>query len=101
MGWSRVWLRVCTRGSCLVLLAAAATATLAADGQRDAGLAAALASPAAEQREWALDRLIETPDPGPAIQQRIAALLDDRDLYVAGKAATALSRLGMRRVGHH
>jgi CubicO group peptidase (beta-lactamase class C family) len=93
MGLSRVWLRVCTRGSCLALLAAATTATMAADGRRDAELASALVSPAAEQREWALDRLIETPDPDPAIQQRIAAMLDDRDLYVAGKAATALSRL--------
>jgi CubicO group peptidase (beta-lactamase class C family) len=53
-----------------------------------------LNSQAAEEREWALDRLIETPDPAPSILQRIAALLDDQDLYVAGKAATALSRLG-------
>ena len=100
MGLSRVWLRVCTRGSCLALLAAATTATMAADGRRDAELAAALVSPAAEQREWALDRLIETPDPDPAIQQRIAAMLDDRDLYVAGKAATALSRLDARSLRH-
>ena len=93
MGWPGAWLHVCTRGCCLALLVAASTATIAGDGRQDAALAAALASPAAEQREWALQRLIETPDPDPAMQQRIAALLDDRDLYVAGKAATAMSRL--------
>ncbi len=78
----------------MVLLVAAATASVAADGPRGTELAKALNSPAAEQREWALDRLIETPYPDPATLRRIAALLDDRDLYVAGKAATALSRLG-------
>ena len=94
MGLPGMWLHVCTRGSFLALLAAASTATIAGDGRQDAALAAAMASPAAEQREWALQRLIETPDPDPMMQQRIAALLDDSDLYVAGKAATAMSRLG-------
>ena len=93
MGWPGVWLHVCTRGCCLALLAAVSTATIAGDGRQDAALAEALASPVAEQREWALQRFIEAPDPDPAMQQRIAALLDDRDLYVAGKAATAMSRL--------
>ena len=94
MGLPGVWLHVCTKVSCLALLAAASTATIAAEGRQDAALAAALDSPAAEQREWALQRLIESPDPAPMMQQRIAALLDDRDLYVAGEAATAMSRLG-------
>ena len=94
MGLPGVWLHVCTKVSCLALLAAASTATIAAEGRQDAALAAALDSPAAEQREWALQRLIESPDPAPMMQQRIAALLDDRDLYVAGAAATAMSRLG-------
>ncbi len=79
---------------CLALLAAVATATAAADGTRDADLAAALASPVAERREWALDRLIETPAADPIILQQIAGLLDDRDGYVAGKAVRALGKLG-------
>ncbi len=79
---------------CLALLAAVATATTAADGTRDAELAAALASPAAERREWALDRLIEAPAADPILLQQIAGLLDDRDGLVAGKAVSALSKLG-------
>jgi CubicO group peptidase (beta-lactamase class C family) len=94
MGLSRVWLRVGMSGLCLALLAAATTAAMATDGRRDTELASALASPAAERREWALDRLIQTPDPDPMILQQIAGLLDDRDGYVAGKAANALGRLG-------
>ena len=93
MRWSRAGLRASVTQGGLALLVAAAMAATAADGQQDPAIADALASPAAEQREWALDRLIETPDPDPARLQRIAALLDDRDGYVAGKAATALSRL--------
>lgn len=49
---------------------------------------------AAEQRELALDRLIQSPDRNPAVLQQVAALLDDRDGYVAGKAASALGRAG-------
>jgi hypothetical protein len=79
---------------CLALLAAVTTATLAADGTRDAEFAAALASPVAERREWALDRLIETPDPDPVILQQIGGLLDDRDGYGAGKAVRALGKRG-------
>lgn len=76
------------------MLAAATTAVMATDGRPDAELAAALASPDAVQREWALDRLIAAPDPDPMILQQIATLLDDRDGYVAGKAASALAGLG-------
>ncbi len=81
-------------GLCLALLAAVSTAAVAADGTRVAELAAALASPAAERREWALDRLIETPAADPIILQQIAGLLDDRDGYVAGKSVSALGKLG-------
>ena len=81
-------------GCCAALLVAAVTATAAASGPRAAEIAKALDSASAEQREWGLDRLIETTDPAPATVQRIGGLLDDHDLYVAGKAATALSRLG-------
>jgi len=94
MGSTRIWLRGRAWGACLVLLAAATTAATATDGRPDAELAAALASPDAVQREWALDRLIETPDPEPVVLQQIAGLLDDSDGYVAGKAASALARLG-------
>lgn len=86
----RGWKTVC----CVALLVSAATASVSADRPRGTELAIALSSSAVEQREWALDRLIEAPDPDPATLRRIAALLDDRDLYVAGKAVTALSRLG-------
>ena len=92
MSFRRARRRACGRVLCLALLAASATAT--AGGPRAAGLDAALNSQAAEEREWALDRLIETPDSEPSILKRVAVLLDDQDLYVAGKAATALSRLG-------
>ena len=95
MSWSCARHRAWMAGCCTVLLVAAATASVAADGPRDTALAKALNSSAVEQREWALDRLIETPDPDPAILRHIAGLLDDRDGYVAGKAATALSRLGV------
>lgn len=94
MGLSRAQLRIWMTSCGLALLAAATTATMAADGRQGAEIAGALTSHAAEQREWALDRLIEIPDPDPLVLQRIAGLLDDRDGYVAGKAATALSRLG-------
>ncbi len=94
MGSTRIRLRGCARGACLALLAAATTATMAAESGPDAALAAALVSPDAGQREWALDRLIETPDPDPVVLQQIAGLLDDGDGYVAGKAASALARLG-------
>ncbi len=95
MGWSRAQRRGWLAGCCGVLLAAAATATVVAEVRPAKEIARALASPAAEQREWALDRLIETPDPHPVTVQRIAGLLDDHDGYVAGKAAAALSRLGV------
>jgi CubicO group peptidase (beta-lactamase class C family) len=92
MSMTRAW-RGWVAGCCSVLLAGAAAATATGTGERTAAsLAQALGAPAAEQREWALDRLIESPDP--ALVRRIAALLDDRDPDVAGKAATALSRLG-------
>jgi CubicO group peptidase (beta-lactamase class C family) len=58
-----------------------------------------LTSPAVEQREWALDRLIETPDPSPSTLQFVARLLDDRDDFVAGKASAALARLGVEAFG--
>ena len=95
MKLSRARRRGWLAGCCGALLVAIATATVVAEVRPAREIARALTSPAPEQREWALDRLIETPDPDPAIQQRIATLLDDRDLYVAGKAATALSGLGI------
>jgi CubicO group peptidase (beta-lactamase class C family) len=55
---------------------------------------AALRSPAAEQRERALDEVIATHDSRPELLAQLAKLLDDPDLTVAGKAATALSALG-------
>lgn len=55
---------------------------------------AALNAEAAEPRERALDRLIDSPDRDPAVLRQVATLLDDRDGYVAGKAATALGRAG-------
>jgi CubicO group peptidase (beta-lactamase class C family) len=88
---TRIWLRC---GACLALFAAAATAAMATDDRPDAESAAALASPDAERREQALDRLIAAPDPDPTILRQIAELLDDGDGYVAGKAANALARLG-------
>jgi CubicO group peptidase (beta-lactamase class C family) len=87
----RIWLRCCAS---LALMAAATTAAMATDGRPDAELAAALVSPDAVRREWALDRLITTPDPDPMIVRQIGGLLDDSDGYVAGKAASALAGLG-------
>jgi CubicO group peptidase (beta-lactamase class C family) len=55
---------------------------------------AALASSAADQRERALDEIIATRDARAELLPRIATLLDDADLPVAGKAATALSLRG-------
>jgi hypothetical protein len=82
MGLSHARLRRSLAGCCAMLLAA--TASLAADGRQDPAVANALTSAAAEA-EWApiADR---TPDPDAATLRRIAELLDDRDLYVAGKA---------------
>lgn len=80
-------------GCGLLLLVVATTA--AAASREDAGIEAALAAPAAEQREAALDRLIAAPDTSGATLRRVAALLDDRDLYVAGKAASALAAAGV------
>ena len=55
---------------------------------------AALASPLAEVREQALDRLLRTRATTPNLLEHLGALLDDKDLYLAGKAATALSLRG-------
>lgn len=55
---------------------------------------AALASPQAAEREWALDRLIERQDHEPERLERVAELLGDEDAAVAGKAAAALGRIG-------
>ncbi len=79
---------------CTVMLLVVATNTAAASSD-DAGIRAALAAPTAEQRESALDQLIAAPDVSAATLSRIASLLDDRDLYVAGKAASALAAAGV------
>jgi CubicO group peptidase (beta-lactamase class C family) len=55
---------------------------------------AALVSPLAAEREWALERLIETRDSRPELLPRIGMLLDDADAAVAGKAAMALGLRG-------
>jgi CubicO group peptidase (beta-lactamase class C family) len=78
----------------LMLLSLVTSSGMAVDRPGDAGIVEALNSADAAQREAALDRLIELHDADPAIVARVAALLDDRDGYVAGKAATALGRLG-------
>ena len=78
-----------------LLLAFAWVVTAPAWGQsvpRD--VAAALASPQAAERESAMDRLIETKDHGPDVLPRVATLLDDPDLAVAGKAAKYLGQMG-------
>jgi CubicO group peptidase (beta-lactamase class C family) len=77
--------------ACLVL-AIALVPTPPAAGAPD--LDAALASPDAAQREAALDRLIATHDAQPELLAQFARLLDDPDLAVAGKAATALALRG-------
>jgi CubicO group peptidase (beta-lactamase class C family) len=87
--WGR-WLAACG----LLSLTLVTIPVMAVDRPLDAGVVEALNSGDAAQREAALDRLIESPDADPVIVARVAALLDDRDGYVAGKAATALGRLG-------
>ncbi len=75
---------------CFVLVAAAPALS-----QRDPhDVDAALVSPLAAEREWALERLIETPDSRPELLPRIAMLLDDADPAVAGEAARALGLRG-------
>jgi CubicO group peptidase (beta-lactamase class C family) len=70
-------------------------ASIAAWGQGDPqAIDIVLASPLPAERESALDRIIETPDRRPELLPRIAALLGDSDLAVAGKAADALGRMG-------
>lgn len=87
--WGR-WMAACG----LMLLTLVTNPAMAGERPRDAGIVDALNSSDAAQREAALDRLIESPDADPAVLARVAELLDDRDGYVAGKAATALGRLG-------
>jgi HEAT repeat protein len=80
-----------TREAATPAKAAHATGQLQADTQ---AIDAALASSQAEQREWALDRIIATLDFRAELLPRIATLLDDTDLPVAGKAVEALSVRG-------
>jgi CubicO group peptidase (beta-lactamase class C family) len=54
----------------------------------------ALVSSDAGQRESALDQVISTRDARAELLPRLARLLDDEDLAVAGKAATALATRG-------
>src|SRR5262245_19534446 len=75
-----------------VWLAHGASTQTGASGEKSVD--AALNSALAAQRESALDRIIETQDSRPALTSRLAQLLDDQDLDVAGKAATALSMRG-------
>jgi HEAT repeat protein len=76
---------------CAMLVAAWPAAGQNATDKVDAALRSSLA----EQREWALDQIIETHDARPGLTPRLAQLLDDSDLDVAGKAATALSLRGV------
>lgn len=75
---------------CFVLFAAAPAWSQSEPQDVDA----ALVSPLAAEREWALERLIETEDLRPERLPRIGMLLDDSDLAVAGKAAKALGLRG-------
>jgi CubicO group peptidase (beta-lactamase class C family) len=81
----RAWL------PCLALALAIAPASRAENpsGLREVDAALAARDPA--QREWALDRLIETQDARAELLPQLARLLDDPDLALAGKAATALA----------
>jgi CubicO group peptidase (beta-lactamase class C family) len=81
----------------IACLSVALVAGSLAQGQADLQeLDAALLSPVAAKREQALDRLIEARDMRSERLPRIAHLLDDPDLAVAGKAATALALSGTR-----
>jgi CubicO group peptidase (beta-lactamase class C family) len=74
----------------MVLAGTGATAPAA-----DAALLKSLRSPAPTLREAALDRLVDTTSPDPALLPELVRLLDDDDQAVAGKAAIAVSRYGM------
>ena len=76
----------------LALVLVPATSALSAPDAPDLELA--LASPDAAVREAVLDRLIATRDAQPELMPWLARLLDDPDLAVAGKAATALALRG-------
>jgi len=54
----------------------------------------ALGAPMAEEREAALDRLIETHDSRSELLPKLTVLLNDTDLAVAGKAALLLGQMG-------
>ena len=77
-------------GSCALVIASVTAAECARADDFDA----ALASPLAAEREQAVDRVIETRDASPELLASLAVLLDDADLHVAGKAATALGLRG-------
>ena len=79
-------------GSCALLIAS----VTAAESARADDFDAAVASPLAAEREQAVDRVIETRDASPELLASLAVLLDDADLHVAGKAATALGLRGTR-----
>ena len=78
-----------------IFLCFAAAATASAWGQSDPpDIGAALHAPQAAERETALDRLAEARDRWPDVVLRVAQLLDDPDLAVAGKAARLLGQMG-------
>jgi len=79
--------------SCLAALALA-LAPRAGSQTGSSDVSAAFTSPHATERESALDRLIATQDARPELLPLLARVLDDPDLAVAGKAATALALRG-------
>ena len=62
--------------------------------QGDANVDLALTSRHADVREQALDHLIQDRTTTPKLLSHLGVLLGDEDLYIAGKAATALSLRG-------
>ena len=82
--------------ACLSCLAALALVLAPRAGSQTGSseVSAAFASPHAADRESALDRLIATGDARPELLPLLARVLDDPDLAVAGKAATALALRG-------
>src|SRR5687767_2248247 len=83
----RAWLS-CFAALALVLAPRAGSQTGSSE------VSAAFASPHAADRESAVDRLIATQDARPELLPLLARVLDDPDLAVAGKAATALALRG-------
>jgi CubicO group peptidase (beta-lactamase class C family) len=78
----------------LVVVVCLLLAATPASGATQRDIDAALRSPLPDRREWALDRLVEVREAPAAHLDDMVRLLDDPDLYVAGKAAIALSSRG-------